>query len=111
VFSSLTDTQGLVILEAIASGLPVVALKDDAFKGMAVHDKNGVLIEPAASPRRFAARVAALLDDRGLCREFSRNSVRIAQGFGEEEQAEKLIRLYQSLVSRHASQAQRAGPH
>jgi glycosyltransferase involved in cell wall biosynthesis len=79
-----------------------VALKDDAFKGMAIDGKNGVLIEATDSPQRFAVRIAALLDDRSLCRRFSRNSLRIAQGFGEEEQAKKLIRLYERLISRRA---------
>jgi glycosyltransferase involved in cell wall biosynthesis len=100
VFSSLTDTQGIVVLEAIASGLPVVALRDRAFTSIVKNGRNGVLLQPGASPVRFAGRVAALLENQTQWRRFSAASVRIAQGFSEEEQARKLTRLYEKFAIR-----------
>jgi Glycosyl transferases group 1 len=58
LFSSLTDTQGIVVLEAIASGLPVIALRDEAFTLMVKDGRNGLLLSRNTlathdSPRRL----------------------------------------------------------
>src|SRR5206468_3789402 len=48
VFTSLSDniqeTFGLVILEALASGLPVVASDWDGYRDLVVHDQTGYLV-------------------------------------------------------------------
>lgn len=97
VFSSQTETQGIVILEAIASGLPVVALKDEAFREMVVENKNGFLIKKA-SPKSFAKKVLEILKNSSLCKKFSLNSQKIASLFSEKSQAKKLIKIYKSLL-------------
>lgn len=100
VFSSLTDTQAIVVLEAIASGLPVVALRDEAFTSMVKNGRNGFLLRPDASPALFARRVAVLLENRAQWRRFSAASSQIARGFSEEEQAQRLTQLYEKFVAR-----------
>jgi 1,2-diacylglycerol 3-alpha-glucosyltransferase len=102
VFSSLTDTQGLVVLEAVGSGLPVVALRDQAFTSMVRNGQNGVLLRPTVSANEFARRTAALLQDKERQRRFSRASRRIAGRFSEEQEAQKLTQIYEVLVSRSA---------
>jgi 1,2-diacylglycerol 3-alpha-glucosyltransferase len=101
LFSSLTDTQGIVVLEAIASGLPVVALHDEAFTLMVKDRQNGVLLRRDASARRFAGAVDALLQDQAQWRRFSTASIRIARRFSEEHQAQQLASLYKRLISPH----------
>ena len=98
VFSSLTDTQGIVLLEAISSGLPVVALRDEAFTLMVKNRRNGILLRPDVSPELFAKRLAGLLRNRAQWRRFSVASTRIAREFSEAKQARRLTRLYESLV-------------
>jgi 1,2-diacylglycerol 3-alpha-glucosyltransferase len=100
VFSSLTDTQGIVVLEAIASGLPVVALRDEAFTLMVKNGRNGFLVRPTASPTQFARRIAVLLQDQRTWRTFATTSTQIAREFSEEEQARKLVRLYETVRRR-----------
>jgi 1,2-diacylglycerol 3-alpha-glucosyltransferase len=102
MFSSLTDTQGIVVLEAIASGLPVVALRDDAFTLMVKNGRNGFLVRPTASATQFASRIAVLLQNQRKWQQFAAASARIARAFSEQEQARQLARLYDTL--RHRSQ-------
>ena len=73
VFASLTETQGIVILEAMASGLPVIALKDDAFREIVTDNKNGFLIDPNSSPA-FSSKSAGDMDDSALHKIFPRLS-------------------------------------
>jgi glycosyltransferase involved in cell wall biosynthesis len=98
LFASLTDTQGIVILEALASGLGVIALRDTAFTDIVINGKNGLLTAPNASPRVFAARVDMALSNPALRRGFARNALETARRFAEHEQAKKLIRIYERLV-------------
>jgi glycosyltransferase involved in cell wall biosynthesis len=98
LFASLTDTQGIVILEALASGLGVIALRDAAFTDIVINGKNGLLTAPNASARVFAARVDMALSDPALRRVFARNALETARRFAEHEQAKKLIRIYERLV-------------
>lgn len=98
LFSSLTETQGIVILEAIASGLPVVALKDDAFKEFVIPNKNGFLIEKQ-SPKVFASKVLEILENPFLSQRFSDFSLKLGQLFSEKKQTEKLLAIYQGLTA------------
>ena len=107
VFSSLTDTQGIVVLEAIATGLPVVAIRDDAFTLMVKNGRNGFLVRQTASPIQFARRIAVLLQDERKWRKFAATSTQFARAFSEEEQARKLARLYETLLRRRRRQTGR----
>jgi 1,2-diacylglycerol 3-alpha-glucosyltransferase len=107
VFSSLTDTQGIVVLEAIASGLPVVALRDGAFTLMVKNGRNGFLVRPTASPTRFASRIAALLQNQRKWQQFAAASARIARAFSEQEQARQLASLYDTLRRRSQRRTRR----
>jgi len=97
VFASLTDTQGIVILEAMASGLPIVALKDAAFQEVVVYNKNGFLIKKA-STKIFANIILKILNDSRFYRKLSHNSRKFAYAFSEENQAKKLLKIYKNLV-------------
>lgn len=65
-FSSLTETFGNVVLEAMASGLPVVALRAGGVGNTVRPGETGILIEPTAPPTVFAEAVLSLIDDPDL---------------------------------------------
>jgi glycosyltransferase involved in cell wall biosynthesis len=66
VFPSLTDTYGVVLLEALACGTPVAAYPVTGPKDVIVQGRVGVLDEDLGRAAR-----AALNIDRGACREFA----------------------------------------
>jgi glycosyltransferase involved in cell wall biosynthesis len=65
-FSSLTETFGNVVLEALASGLPVVALAAGGVRDIVQPGVTGLLCEPDARPEEFARAVLTLVDDEDL---------------------------------------------
>jgi glycosyltransferase involved in cell wall biosynthesis len=60
-FSSLTETFGNVVLEAMASGMPVVAIRAGGVADTVQHGITGLLVEPTAPPGRFAEVVLSLV--------------------------------------------------
>lgn len=55
LFPSVTDTQGIVLYEALAAGLPIVAVRSLAAKTIIENGKNGLLTSD--EPQDFAAKV------------------------------------------------------
>lgn len=96
LFASLTDTQGLIIIEASYFGLPIVALKDDCYKGMLIDGKNGYTVYPYKTTL-FAEKVLEILNNLKIYQELSRNGQIIAKNFTAENQTKKLIEIYKNF--------------
>src|SRR5690606_26560960 len=56
-FASTSETQGMVLVEAMAAGVPVVALDAAGAREVVADGKNGRLL-PTADPRAFAEGLA-----------------------------------------------------
>jgi len=96
--ASTTETQCIAMLEAIAAGLPVVAVWDDAFEGMLVDGQNGRITPPDARP--FGALICNMLADHAARKAFGQRSLELSRKFSVETQADTLVDLYrQAIVS------------
>jgi glycosyltransferase involved in cell wall biosynthesis len=65
VFPSRTETLGLVLLEAMAAGCPVVAARAGGIPDIVTHELNGLLFEPNCVDGLISS-TQAVLGDRGL---------------------------------------------
>ncbi len=61
-FSSLTETFGNVVLEAMASGLPVVALRAGGVGETVRSGTTGILLEPSEPPEALATALIGLVE-------------------------------------------------
>lgn len=96
VFASRTETQGLVLLEAMAAGTPVVALAELGTRDILQPD-CGALIAPD-EPTQFAAEVCRLLNDADLYSQLVAQAAEYARTWSADERARSLLNLYRKLV-------------
>lgn len=98
VFASQTDTQGLVMLEAAACGLPIVAVKDAAFANILKNGSNGFTV--SQDPKEFSQKITTILSNKKLYQKMSAASVQTASGFSSKNQGQKLEKLYFDLLEK-----------
>jgi len=99
VLPSRTETCGLVALEALASGLPVVAADAGGFRESVTHGRTGFLVPPDDA-RGFAAAIARLVLDAGLRRRMSEDARLAAVARGADEENERLLHEYAVAAGR-----------
>lgn len=97
VFASLTETQGMVLLEAMASGVPVITLRDDAFRGIVSHRTNGIVVARSSAKSFAHATLRFFADDR-LLRHCADGALHTAELFSEERQAKKMLTVYRRAI-------------
>jgi glycosyltransferase involved in cell wall biosynthesis len=108
LFASVTETLGLVLLEAMASGLPVIAAPAG---GVRDHLRDGVngLAYPVGDVGAMAQAMVRLATDSMLRQRLARGARRTAEGLSWEREIERLDRSYRE-VCEEARRAQVAGP-
>lgn len=97
VFASKTETQGLVLLEAMALGVPVVGLAEMGTKDV-LKEGEGCRIAPD-DVAGFARVLTPLLADRGVARQLGEVGKRYAAGWSESKMQSDILVLYQALSS------------
>jgi 1,2-diacylglycerol 3-alpha-glucosyltransferase len=96
VFASRTETQGLVLLEAMAQGAPVVSTAELGTRSILV-PASGALIVPE-EPAAFAAAVVRVLGDAGLREGMSARGRAYARTWSSQAMAQRLAHLYGELL-------------
>lgn len=95
-FASRTETQGLVVVEAMACGLPVVAVGAGGVAEVVDHGRTGLLVGP--DPRELGEAVACLLDDPGRRQAMAEEARRRAREFSADGVASRLSELYRWVL-------------
>ena len=95
-FASQTETQGLVLLEALAIGLPVLAIPALGAAEIILPRRGAVAA--ADTPDGFAAQLVALLERPGKLAVMAKEGVAFAREWDAATQGARLATLYRELV-------------
>jgi len=99
VSTSLSESFGLVLAEAQASGIPVVTTNVGGQRSVVKDGKTGFLVPPQ-KPNRIAAKVSILINDLKLHQTFSRNAQRhIERNFSLKTYVRRVEKLYGKIIS------------
>ncbi len=96
-FPTVYEPFGLVILEAMASGLPCVVSPSAGGSELIEHEQNGLLIENILDPVSMAQQLGTLIKNPAQQKRFSANAVATAQERPWEIVSEEYFQFYQSL--------------
>lgn len=97
VFASFSETQGMVLAEAMAAGVPVVALRANGVVEVVRDGENGYLLPARASAATFAARLEELRGSADRRRQFGRAAAVTAKDFSREHCAALALGFYGSI--------------
>jgi 1,2-diacylglycerol 3-alpha-glucosyltransferase len=95
-FASVTETQGLVTIEAMAASLPVVAVDGSGTRDIVEHGKQGYLVENDANA--LAKGLNQLLSDPGQMKRFSHNALKKAKTFDMNQLSKQIINVYEQAI-------------
>lgn len=95
VFSSVTETQGLVLVEAMAAGLPVVAVRANGVNDMVDDQIDGILTN--CNQDEFAGAIYQVLTDDLMYNRFKINARKKAELLSSANMANKLENIYLHL--------------
>jgi len=100
VFPSTTETFGNVVLEALASGLPVVAANAGGPKDIVQHGETGMLVTPRKE-EEFYGEIVKLVDDKGYYQQVRKNALDYATSQNWENLCKDLFAEYEYIISNH----------
>ncbi len=101
LFASKSETQGMVILEAMAAGLPVVAVRSSGIDDVVRQDYNG--FKTPEKQELWCEKVQNLLEDTALREEMAENALAFAADYSVEQFARDMREIYALTLARKVS--------
>ena len=96
VFPSITETQGLVVQEAMSYGLPAVAVMGGGASSGIESGENGLVVRN--DPDDFARAVLRIFADEAMHAVLSGGATRSSRGHGLDEMAEGVLEVYRGTI-------------
>jgi glycosyltransferase involved in cell wall biosynthesis len=92
------EPKGIFLLEAMASGVPVVQPRRGAFPEMLRKTGGGILVEPD-DPASLAEGILTLWNDRARAAELGRRGAQgVREHYGVAQMADRVLAVYRSLA-------------
>ncbi|MBE7554142.1 MAG: glycosyltransferase family 4 protein [Anaerolineales bacterium] len=95
-FASVTETQGLVTMEAMAAGLPIVAVDATGTSDAVTHGQEGLLTENDSAA--LAQAIQRMVDDAALRQQFKTAAAKKVAWFDIKAQAKKVLEVYERAI-------------
>lgn len=98
VLPSWQETLGLVYIEAMAHGKPVIGVKGQGIDGIVEHKRNGMLVEPKDIDS-LVEMIAYLIDHPQEAKKMGERAKKLVlENYTWEKNAEKTIKIYKEIL-------------
>ena len=94
------ESQGYVLLEALAAGRAVVASNIEGFAGVMTDEEEGLLVKPK-DPDQLAAAIIRLLKNPKLRAEFGERGRELARHYSWDHVAHRVMSYYERILYEH----------
>lgn len=98
LFTSDTDNLPTVVIEAMACGIPIVALRDKAVLDLVDEGKDGFFTNK--EPLDISEKILSILDNPKKQKELSVGSLKKAGEFSVEKYTDTLLEIYATLIQK-----------
>jgi phosphatidylinositol alpha-mannosyltransferase len=92
------ESFGIVLLEAMAAGRPVVASDIPGYAGVIGHDRNGLLVPPG-DPEAWAGALIGLARDRARRARLAEAGMATAEAHAWPAVARRIVEVYEAALS------------
>lgn len=106
VLSSLWEGFGLVLVEAMACGLPIISTNCLAGPSEILEDGKYGLLAPVGNPRVLAEKIGQMIQNENLRKSFSEKSLQRASNFGTTKMGQAYCRLFEKMMNPASRQAE-----
>jgi len=96
IFPTAYEAFSLATLEAVASGLPILATKVNGTEELIIDSYNGFFIR--REPNDIANKINILVEDENLRKQMSRNARKTAEKYSWDEVAKRTLKVYEEVV-------------
>ena len=97
------ESLGIVLLEAMAAGLPVVASSIAGYRSVITDGQEGLLVPPQ-HPESLARALSRLIDDSQLRQEMGRRGRQRANQYSWDHIVDRVLKVYQDALERKFSE-------
>ena len=94
--STMAESFGMSVLEALGSGMPIIAVSSGATPELIKNGRNGFLV--SANSYEIADKMAFLVHHPDVCWQISRNNIADVRKYSWPNIALRYLELYQSLI-------------
>lgn len=94
---SKTETQGLTIIEGLASSKPVICIDDQSFRSMVQHNYNGFLFEKEDEFRNY---IIEMINDKALYKTICMNAKNSVYSYSKEVFASRVLKVYYKALDK-----------
>ena len=95
ISASKSETQGLTFIEAMASGLPVISIRDECLEGIIEDKETGFVFD---DENELPELINRILNDKGLRLRICQNALLTSQRFSCENYAKNVLKVYKSVL-------------
>jgi glycosyltransferase involved in cell wall biosynthesis len=88
-----------VVLEALAAELPIVATAVGGVPELLTHEENALLV-PRKDVAQMAAEIGRILNDRALCKGFSRKAREVAARYESQAYFQNVLDIFEEVSTR-----------
>jgi 1,2-diacylglycerol 3-alpha-glucosyltransferase len=102
VSASLSETQGMTFIEALASGLPILVRKDEVLEGLCIDGETGAYF---SDENDLAEKIAVLRNmEQTKLDEMHQKALEVVRPYSSEVFYEKVIKVYERVVEEYQHQ-------
>jgi 1,2-diacylglycerol 3-alpha-glucosyltransferase len=100
LFASMTETQGLVVTEAMAQGVPPVVVQGGGAGAAVINGESGIIVPN--DPEDLGDAALALFADQARYDAMSEAAVLKASAFGTAEMTSRIVAIYEDVITQFA---------